>query len=128
MMEHFAEVMEELRANTTAGNPTRWILPVGPVAQYSRLIELSNRERISWRNVFTFQMDESLDWQGRPLPLVHPLSFTDRCAANFSIGWMRICALRQKIYTRPIRLCRMAAIRADAARAHRAPAVGFAAR
>lgn len=39
------------------------------------MVELSNRERISWNNAFVFQMDEFLDWQGRPLPLEHPLSF-----------------------------------------------------
>src|SRR5579859_6866985 len=77
MIEQFADSMaDELRANNAAGNPTRWILPVGPVAQYARLVEVSNRERISWKNVFSFQMDEFLDWQGRPLPLDHPLSFS----------------------------------------------------
>jgi glucosamine-6-phosphate deaminase len=77
MIGQFADSMaEELCTNNAAANPTRWILPVGPVAQYERLVERSNRERISWRNVFTFQMDEFLDWQGRPLPLDHPLSFT----------------------------------------------------
>ncbi|MGH9469297.1 MAG: 6-phosphogluconolactonase [Terriglobia bacterium] len=76
LIEHFAESMaNELRANNQRGEPTRWILPVGPVKQYPRLVEISNRERISWKNVFTFQMDEFLDWQGRPLPLDHPLSF-----------------------------------------------------
>ena len=77
MIGQFARSMaDELYANNTSGNPTRWILPVGPIAQYSLLVELSNRERISWKNVFTFQMDEFLDWQGRPLPLAEPLSFT----------------------------------------------------
>ena len=30
---------------------------------------------MSWKNVWTFNMDEFLDWQGRPIPLDHPLSF-----------------------------------------------------
>jgi glucosamine-6-phosphate deaminase len=38
-------------------------------------VRICNEERISWRNVHTFNMDAYLDWQGRPLPLDHPLSF-----------------------------------------------------
>ncbi|HKE23930.1 MAG TPA: hypothetical protein VKB88_16305 [Bryobacteraceae bacterium] len=76
MLEHMADSMaEELRRNNLAGAPTRWILPVGPVKQYFRLVDLCNREGISWRNTDLFQMDEFLDWQGRPVPLDHPLSF-----------------------------------------------------
>ncbi len=76
MMDYFARSMaDELRANHQKGEPTRWILPVGPVAQYFRLVEICNRERISWKRAFTFQMDEFLDWQGRPVPIDHPLSF-----------------------------------------------------
>jgi glucosamine-6-phosphate deaminase len=39
------------------------------------LVEITNREHISWKNVFIFQMDEFLDWQGRPIPATHPLNF-----------------------------------------------------
>ncbi len=66
---------DELIANNNAGKPTRWILPVGPVGQYPILVSICNRERISWRNVFTFNMDEYCDWQGRAVPPDHPLSF-----------------------------------------------------
>lgn len=76
MMEHFARSMaDELAENNRRHEPTRWIVPVGPVAHYYRLVEICNRERINWRNVHAFQMDDLLDWQGRPLPLDHPLSF-----------------------------------------------------
>jgi glucosamine-6-phosphate deaminase len=76
MMEYFARSMaDEISANNDRNQPTRWILPVGPVAQYFRLVEICNREHISWKEVYTFQMDEFLDWEGRPLPLHHPLSF-----------------------------------------------------
>jgi glucosamine-6-phosphate deaminase len=76
MLDHMADSLAgELRADIAANRPTRWILPVGPVKQYSRLAETCNRERLSWRNADIFQMDEFLDWQGRPLPLDHPLSF-----------------------------------------------------
>ena len=76
MMDYMARSMaDEIRNRNSRGEPTRWILPVGPVAQYPRLVEITNRERISWKNVFTFQMDEFLDWQARPLALGHPMSF-----------------------------------------------------
>ena len=64
-----------IRTRNERGEPTRLILPVGPVRQYPLLAEIANRERISWRDVFTFNMDEFLDWQGRPIALDHPLSF-----------------------------------------------------
>ena len=68
-------IAEEIRMRNNQGLPTRLILPVGPVAQYAELVTLCNRERISWKDVFIFNMDEFLDWQGRPLPIEHPLSF-----------------------------------------------------
>ena len=72
LLDHFARsIADEIRAREV----TRFILPVGPMGQYPRLAEITNRERISWRNVHVFQMDEFLDWQGRPIPLDHPLSF-----------------------------------------------------
>ena len=76
LIEDFAQsILGEVRSRNARGEPTRLILPVGPVAQYRRVVEISNRERISWKNVYTFNMDEFLDWQGRPIPLSHPLSF-----------------------------------------------------
>ena len=66
---------DEIKANNEANQPTRVILPVGPVGQYPYLVEICNQERISWRNTFTFNMDEYCDWQGRWIPADHPLSF-----------------------------------------------------
>jgi len=65
----------EIRARNLLGEPTRLILPVGPVAQYPILVDITNRERLSWRSVHIFQMDEWLDWQARPIGVDHPLSF-----------------------------------------------------
>lgn len=39
------------------------------------LAHICNVEWISWRNVFTFNMDEYCDWQGWAVSLDHPLSF-----------------------------------------------------
>ncbi len=73
---HFARsIAEEIKAHNRARRPTRLILPVGPVEQYPLLAQICNAERISWRNVFTFNMDEYCDWQGRAVPPNHPLSF-----------------------------------------------------
>lgn len=73
---HFARsITNEIKANHQVGEPTRLILPVGPIGQYPLLVKICNRVGISWQNVHTFNMDEYLDWQGRPLSLEHPLSF-----------------------------------------------------
>jgi glucosamine-6-phosphate deaminase len=66
---------DQIGTHNQRGEPARFILPVGPVAQYRQVVEISNRERLSWKNVHTFNMDEFLDWQGRPIPVTHPLSF-----------------------------------------------------
>jgi glucosamine-6-phosphate deaminase len=76
LLDDFARsIADEIRERNGRGEPTRLILPVGPVAHYRTLVEITKRERITWRNVFTFNMDEFLDWQGRPIPVDHPLSF-----------------------------------------------------
>lgn len=76
LMGNFARsIADEIHARNARNQPTRLILPVGPVAQYPKLAAICNREGISWENVYTFNMDEFLDWQGRPIPVDHPLSF-----------------------------------------------------
>jgi glucosamine-6-phosphate deaminase len=76
LYDHMARsIAGEIASRNAAGQPTRLILPVGPVGQYPRLVEICNRERIDWRHVHIFHMDEYLDWQGRPLHREHPLSF-----------------------------------------------------
>jgi glucosamine-6-phosphate deaminase len=73
---HFARsIANEIKARNQAGELTRIILPVGPIGQYPLLVQICNRVGISWHNVHTFNMDDYLDWQGRPLSLDHPLSF-----------------------------------------------------
>jgi len=83
LLHHFARsVADEIRGSNERHQPARLILPVGPVAQYPILADITNRERISWKNVLLFQMDEFLDWTGRPLPLEHPLSFEGSLRAS----------------------------------------------
>jgi glucosamine-6-phosphate deaminase len=68
-------MVDVITENNRAGRITTLILPVGPTAQYPIAAEISNRERVSWKNVWTFNMDEYLDWEGRPIPEDHPMSF-----------------------------------------------------
>ncbi len=76
LLSDFAHsLLDQIRIQYQRGEPARFILPVGPVAQYRQAVEISNRERLSWKHVHTFNMDEFLDWQGRPIPVTHPLSF-----------------------------------------------------
>lgn len=76
LFSHFAHaVAGEIAANNAAGHLTRLILPVGPVGQFPLLAEICNRERISWKSVHAFFMDEYCDWQGRSVGMQHPLSF-----------------------------------------------------
>ncbi len=77
------EIADEIKARNAAGEPTRLILPVGPIGHYPLLAEICNRERISWRNVWTFNMDEYCDWEGRSIPLDHPLSFEGYMRGEF---------------------------------------------
>jgi glucosamine-6-phosphate deaminase len=73
---HFAgSIADEIDGNNRAGKPTRLILPLGPRGQYPLLARICNERRISWASTHVFFMDEYLDWQGRPLPAGHPLSF-----------------------------------------------------
>jgi glucosamine-6-phosphate deaminase len=69
------DIADFIKMNNEAGTQTTLILPVGPVKHYPLLAEICNRERISWKQVHTFNMDEYLDWQGRAIPVSHPLSF-----------------------------------------------------
>ncbi|HKJ27098.1 MAG TPA: hypothetical protein VJ965_05645 [Anaerolineales bacterium] len=76
VMAHFARaIADEIKTHNQAGEPTRLILPVGPIGHYPLLAQISNQEKISWKNVHVFNMDEYCDWTGRWIPEDHPLSF-----------------------------------------------------
>ncbi|HIE51551.1 MAG TPA: glucosamine-6-phosphate isomerase [Armatimonadetes bacterium] len=77
------EIADDIRQHNARGEPTRLILPVGPIGQYPLLLDIIHRERLDCRNVWVFMMDEYLDWQGRPLPLDHPQSFEGFMRRNF---------------------------------------------
>lgn len=70
---------DEIKQKNEKNELVRWILPVGPKDQYPLLAAITNQEKISWRNVWAFHMDENLDWEGRPVPPEHPFSFRGFC-------------------------------------------------
>jgi glucosamine-6-phosphate deaminase len=74
---------DEVIANNTAGKPTRWVLPAGPMDQYPIFIERVNSERINLKNVHIFHMDDFLTWESRPYPLDDPYSLQGRMLKNF---------------------------------------------
>ena len=61
--------------NNKEGIKTKMILPVGPTKQYLIFTEIVNKEKIDCKNLWTFNMDEYLDWKGRLIPEGHPMSF-----------------------------------------------------
>jgi glucosamine-6-phosphate deaminase len=76
LYRHVARQMADLVIkNNKDGKKTRMILPVGPTGQYPFFAEIVNKERIDCRNLWTFNMDEYMDWKGKPIPEDHPMSF-----------------------------------------------------
>lgn len=70
-----AALVAEVRVAQAENRPCRLIIPVGPRGQYPLFIEMCRTEHVDLSNVHLFAMDEYLDWEGRPLPVEHPLSF-----------------------------------------------------
>ena len=74
--KHIARQMVDLIVtNNSKGLKTKMILPVGPTQQYSIFANIINKEKIDCKGMWTFNMDEYLDWKGRPMPEAHPMSF-----------------------------------------------------
>ncbi len=72
--EAIAEVMIETILAAGEGKVTM-ILPVGPVGQYPVFARRVTERRVDCRNLWTFNMDEFLDRNGRTIPESHPMSF-----------------------------------------------------
>jgi glucosamine-6-phosphate deaminase len=69
------ELIDVVAANNRLGQPTRAIVPCGPMAWYAPFTRKVNEAGLSLRRLTVFHMDECLDWQGRLLPKAHPLNF-----------------------------------------------------
>ncbi|MCK5157435.1 MAG: hypothetical protein KAQ69_13485, partial [Spirochaetales bacterium] len=74
-------------SNNKEEKRTTMILPVGPTRQYPEFAGIVNSEKIDCRNLWTFNMDEYLTWQGRAIPESHPMSFL---TAMKQLLWGRI--------------------------------------
>ncbi len=76
LYEAVAEVMiDSIEANNKRGAKTTMILPVGPVGQYPVFARKMAERAIDCRSLWTFNMDEFLDRNGRTIPETHPMSF-----------------------------------------------------
>jgi glucosamine-6-phosphate deaminase len=69
------ELIDVIAENNARGQPTRAIIPCGPMAWYEPFCRKVNDRGMSLRALTVFHMDECLDWQGRTLPREHPFSF-----------------------------------------------------
>ena len=69
------QMVDEIRAHNARGERTVFIVPVGPVGQYPIFVRLVNRERLSLKNVWFFNMDEYLTGDGKWIDKSDPLSF-----------------------------------------------------
>ena len=69
-----ADVMIEV-ISAKQGAKVTMILPVGPIGQYPAFARKVTEQKIDCRNLWTFNMDEFLDRNGRTIPQSHPMSF-----------------------------------------------------
>jgi glucosamine-6-phosphate deaminase len=65
----------EIERNNASGRDSVFILPVGPVYQYSRFVGLCRQRPLDLSRLHCFFMDEYLDRRGRLVSFDHPLSF-----------------------------------------------------
>ena len=69
------DVVEEVRRNNGRSRRTVLILPVGPIEQYERIVQMVNREKLSLRSVTVLNMDEYLTSPTAYIAKDHALSF-----------------------------------------------------
>ena len=77
------ELVEEIKTHNLNRKMLRAIIPCGPTCWYKPFVNLVNQEKVNLKNLVVFHMDECLDWQGRELPIAHPLNFRGYMLKNF---------------------------------------------
>ena len=82
LYEAIAEVMVQT-IEAKQGSKTTMILPVGPMGQYPAFARKVTQRGLDCRNLWTFNMDEFLDRNGRTVLETHPLSFKGEMMRNF---------------------------------------------
>lgn len=74
LYDAIADIMVET-IQEKKGRKVMMILPVGPVGQYPVFAKKVKDKRIDCRNLWTFNMDEFLDRNGKTIPQTNPMSF-----------------------------------------------------
>jgi glucosamine-6-phosphate deaminase len=69
------DVIDEIIHNNKQERRTVLILPVGPIEQYEKIVEMVNTQQINLKNVIVFNMDEYLENEIEYIPKDHTLSF-----------------------------------------------------
>ncbi len=69
------DMLNVIKQNNKKGEPTLFIVPVGPVGQYSHFVDMVNIQKVDLQHTTFINMDEYLDEDGEFLPLNHSLSF-----------------------------------------------------
>lgn len=82
LYDSIAEVMIETIEEKKGGKVTM-ILPVGPTGQYPVFAAKVAERGVDCRNLWTFNMDEFLDRNGRTIPESHPMSFKGTMMETF---------------------------------------------
>jgi glucosamine-6-phosphate deaminase len=83
--EALYEAVAEVMFDTIAARPgakVTMILPVGPVGQYPAFARKVASRGLDCRNLWTFNMDEFLDRNGRTIPETDPMSFRGEMLRN----------------------------------------------
>jgi len=80
------ELVDLIDERNRAGQDTRVIVPCGPSSWYAPWTEEVNRRGVSLARLHVFHMDECLDWQGQPLPRLHPYNFRSFMERRFYGG------------------------------------------
>ncbi len=63
-----ADIVQRIESSREAGSTCVLILPVGPVPQFTKAVEIINRRRLTMHHVHTFNMDEYADQDGNTAP------------------------------------------------------------
>ena len=79
-------LVDEVINHNLRNETTRAIVPCGPTSWYKPFTRIVNTERVSLENLIVFHMDECLDWQGKLLPINHPLNFRTFMERHFYGG------------------------------------------
>jgi glucosamine-6-phosphate deaminase len=77
------ELVNEIQKSNQMGKELRVIIPCGPSCWYRPFTDLVNAENVDLCRLVVFHMDECLDWQGRELPIDHPLNFKGYMLKHF---------------------------------------------